>query len=84
MARISGAQCNQGGLFRRLFTRLVYSITQRRLGHVIMPIQVNAHHGTILWGYTQMERSQMSSHLVDHKLKGLAELRVATLIGCPF
>jgi hypothetical protein len=49
-----------------------------------MPIQVTAHHSKIFWGYIQMEQSQMSSKLVDHKLKGLAELRVATLVGCPF
>ena len=84
MARIPGAPANQGGLFRRLFVGLVYSLTRRRLGHVIMPLQINAHHSTILWGYGQMEQSQMGSKLVDHKLKGLAELRVATLVGCPF
>jgi hypothetical protein len=49
-----------------------------------MPIQVTAHHSKILWGYGQMEQSQAGSKLVDHKLKGLAELRVATLVGCPF
>lgn len=84
MARISGAPTNQGGLIYRLFKRIVYSMTRRRLGRVIMPIQVTAHHGRIFWGYLQMEQSQMGSHLVDHKLKGLAELRVATLVGCPF
>jgi hypothetical protein len=26
----------------------------------------------------------MNSKLVDAKLKGLAQLRVATLVGCPF
>jgi hypothetical protein len=31
-----------------------------------------------------MEQSQARSKLVDHKLKGLVELRVATLVGCPF
>ncbi len=31
-----------------------------------------------------MSQSQMSANLVDPKLKGLAELRVATLVGCPF
>jgi hypothetical protein len=31
-----------------------------------------------------MEQSQAGSKLVDPKLKGLAELRVATLVGCPF
>jgi hypothetical protein len=84
MARIPGAHRNQGGLIRRIFVGIVYSLTQRRLGHIIMPIQVTAHHPKILWGYAQMEQSQAGSKVVDHKLKGLAELRVATLIGCPF
>ena len=84
MARIPGAPRNQGGLFRRLFVGIVYSLTQRRLGKVIMPIQVTAHHPKIFWGYIQMEQSQASSKLIDPKLKGLAELRVATLVGCPF
>jgi hypothetical protein len=84
MARIPGAPVNQGSWLRRLFVKLVYALTQRRLGHVIMPIQVTAHHGKIFWGYLQMEQSQMGSHRVDHKLKGLTELRVATLVGCPF
>jgi len=84
MARIPGAPRSQGGLIRRLFVRIVYSLTQRRLGRVIMPIQVTAHHPKILWGYGQMEQSQASSKLLDPKLKGLAELRVATLVGCPF
>ena len=84
MARIPGAPSNQGGPLRRLFVSLVYALTKRRLGHVIMPIQVTAHHPKIFWGYVQMEQSQMGAKLVDHKLKGLAELRVATLVGCPF
>jgi hypothetical protein len=84
MARIPGAPSNQGGPLRRLFVGLVYSLTRRRLGRVIMPIQVTAHHPKILWGYVQMEQSQAGSKLIDHKLKGLAELRVATLVGCPF
>ena len=84
MARISGARSNQGGPVRRLFVSLVYWLTRRRLGRVIMPIQVTAHHSKIFWGYLQMEQSQMGSKLVDHKLKGLVELRVATLVGCPF
>jgi hypothetical protein len=84
MARISGAPSNQGGPIRRLFAGIVYWLTRRRLGHVIMPVQVTAHHSKIFWGYIQMEQSQAGSKLVDAKLKGLAELRVATLVGCPF
>ena len=84
MARIPGAPSHQGGPFRRLFVSLVYFLTRRRLGRVILPVEVNAHHGKIFWGYVQMEQSQGGSRLVDAKLKGLAELRVATLVGCPF
>jgi hypothetical protein len=84
MARISGAPRNQGGLIRRLFVGIVYWLIRRRLGRVIMPIQVTAHHPRIFWGYLQMEQSQMGASLLDHRLKGLAELRVATLVGCPF
>jgi len=84
MARILGAPRNQGGLLRRLLVGIVYTLTHRRLGRVIMPVQVTAHHPKIFWGYAQMEQSQASSMLIDPKLKGLAELRVATLVGCPF
>lgn len=84
MARIAGASPNQGGLFRRLFVWGIYSLTRRKLGRVVMPVQVTAHHSKILWGYGQMEQSQLASKQVDARLKGLAELRVATLIGCPF
>lgn len=84
MARIPGAPRNQGGPIRRLLVGTVYSLTRRRLGRVIMPVQVAAHHPKIFCGYIQMEQSQASSKLVDAKLKGLAELRVATLVGCPF
>ena len=84
MARISGAPLNQGGWFSRLFLRIVYSLTKKRLGHVVMPVQVTAHHPKILWGYGQMEQTQLSSKLVDAKLKGLVQLRAATLVGCPF
>lgn len=84
MARIPGAPVSQGGPLRRLFVGFVYGLTRRRLGRVIMPIQVTAHHPKIFWGYLQMEQSQLGSKLIDPKLKGLAELRVATLVGCPF
>jgi hypothetical protein len=84
MVRIPGAPANQGGPLRRLFVSFVYYLTHRRLGRVIMPIQVTAHHSKLFWGYLQMEQSQISSKLVDPRLKGLANLRVATLVGCPF
>jgi hypothetical protein len=63
MARIPGAQPSQGSLIRRWFVGVVYFLTQRRLGRVIMPIQVTAHHGKIFWGYIQMEQWRGSKEL---------------------
>jgi len=84
MPRIQGAQPNQQGPLAGLFTRIVYMLTKRKVGRVVMPVQIVAHHPKILWGYGQMEQSLASSHLIDTALKNLAQLRVATLIGCPF
>ena len=50
MARIPGAPANQGGLLRRLFVGIVYWLIRRRLGRVIMPVQVTAHHPKVFWG----------------------------------
>lgn len=84
MARIQGAQPNQQGPLSGLLTRIVYGLTKRKVGRVVMPVQIVAHHPKILWGYGQMEQALASSHLVEDALKNLAQLRVATLIGCPF
>jgi hypothetical protein len=84
MARIRGANPAQQGLLSGLFTRIVYWLTRRKIGRVVMPVQVVAHHSKLLWGYGQMEQSLAASRLVDAALKDLAQLRVATLIGCPF
>jgi hypothetical protein len=61
MARIRGAPANHGELLRRLFVGIVYWSTRRRLGRVIMPVQVTAHHPKIFWGYIQMEQAHASS-----------------------
>jgi len=84
MARIQGAIPSKQGFFQGMFTRVIYALTKRKVGRVVMPAQIAAHHSKLLWGYGQMEQSQLGSRLVDAKLKNLAELRVATLIGCPF
>jgi len=84
MARIPGADPKRQTFLAKWLTRIVYALTSRRLGRVVMPVQVTAHHPRILWGYGQMEQSLASSHLVDDGPKNLASLRVATLIGCPF
>jgi hypothetical protein len=62
----------------------VYGMTRRKLGRSVAPVRITAHHSRILWGYGQMEQSLAGSTLVDGTLKHLAEMRVATLVGCPF
>jgi hypothetical protein len=84
MARIGGADPSKQGLLQGLFTRIIYSMVKRKVGRLVMPVKIAAHHGKILWGYGQMEQSLLSSHLVDEALKNLGQLRVATLVGCPF
>jgi hypothetical protein len=84
MARIRGAEPGKQGLLSGLFTRMVYALTKRKVGRVVMPVRIVAHHAKILWGYGQMEQSLLGSRLVDAGLKDLAQLRVATLVGCPF
>lgn len=84
MERVRGADPGKQGLLAGLFTRMVYALTRRKLGHVAAPVQVTAHHTGILWGYGQMEQSMGSASKVEPTLRHLAELRVATLVGCPF
>lgn len=84
MARISGVDARQQSLLSGLFTRIVYAMTKRKVGRVVMPVKITAHHAKLLWGYGQMEQSLFSSKLVNAGLKNLAQLRVATLVGCPF
>ena len=84
MARIEGADPSKQGLFQGMFTRIIYALTKRKVGRVVMPAKIAAHHSKLLWGYGQMEQSQLGSRLVEATLKNLGELRVATLVGCPF
>jgi hypothetical protein len=84
MSRIKGAEPAQHGFLSGLLLRVFYRMSKRKLGRVVVPLQVTGHHARILWGYGQMEQSQMGSHTVPETLKELASLRVATLIGCPF
>jgi hypothetical protein len=84
MARIPRAEPSRQSFFSGLLTRIVYALTKRKLGRLVTPVTVTAHHPQILWGYGQMEQSLLSGHRVDGLLKDLVTLRTATLVGCPF
>lgn len=80
MARIEGVPPKRASLF----TRLAYVLTKRRLGRVIMPIRIQAHHPRLLRGYAHMELAQQAARSLPASLKALVDVYVARLIGCPF
>ena len=80
MARIRGVEANEAGIF----TRFIYWMTQRKLRRVVLPLKVTAHHPRLLVALGQMEMGQAAAHSVDAKIKALAGIKAATLIGCPF
>ena len=80
MARIRGLEAAEVGLF----TRFLYWVTKRKVGRVILPFKVTAHHPRLLLAVGQMEMGQKAAHAVDAKLKALASIKAATLVGCPF
>jgi hypothetical protein len=84
MARIDGAEPVKQSFLQGMFTRIIYSMTKRKVGRVVMPVRIAAHHAKLLWGYGQMEQSLLGSRQVEAALKDLGQLRVATLVGCPF
>jgi len=80
MARIEGIQPKDAGLF----TRFAYWFTKRAWGHVMEGVKIAAHSPRLLRGIGQMEMAQAKLKSVDPVLVALAEIKVATMIGCPF
>ena len=79
MSRINGI--TRGG---SLIARIVFFFSKRKVGKVTNPIRIMALNTPILWGYGQMELGQEKAKGVSHTIKLLADLRIATLVGCPF
>ncbi len=80
MARIQGVEPERAGWF----VKFVYWMTRRKIGRVVLPIKIAAHHPRLLRALAEMERGQMAATSVDGGLKSLASVKVAMLIGCPF
>jgi hypothetical protein len=80
MARIQGIEPAEAGLF----IRFVYWMTRRKLGRVILPVKIAAHHPGLLRAIGAMEAGQAAAQSVPAPIKALAGLKAATLVGCPF
>lgn len=80
MVRIRGVEKQNAGLL----VRLAYFMTRRKLGRVVTPVKVYAHHTRLLRAYAQMEMGQEAARTIEPQLKTLASVEVARRVGCPF
>jgi hypothetical protein len=80
MGRIQGVEAREAGWF----TRFLYWMVKRKVGRVILPIKIAAHHPRLLRAVGWMEMGQEVARTVDAPLKALVQIKVATLVGCPF
>ncbi len=81
MARIEGMPANKAGLF----ARFVYRSALRRYGKKIPEsLTILAHHPWVLAGQRAFSMAMDRSHRVEDRIKVLAQIKVATLVGCGF
>lgn len=80
MARIEGVPPARAGLL----TRAAYWMARRIVGKLPEPLTVAAHNPWIFRAYTGYEYALGKARRVDPKLKALAGLKSAALVGCPF
>ena len=78
--RIEGVSSSNAGLF----VRLTYWFSQRRFGKVADPLKLMGHHSWVSLGSGVFELASERSRLVELRLKELAQIKAATLVGCPF
>ena len=69
---------------KSLLARIAFWASKRKLGRVVEPLRVYALSTPVLYGYGQMELAHERMKRVPAHLLRLAQIRVATRIGCPF
>ncbi len=80
MARIDPVPRERAGWLQRMSDWMA----RRRTGVSLEPINMLGHQPNLLFGYGMFELALERGKSVDAKLKQLAQLKAATLIGCPF
>jgi hypothetical protein len=80
MARIQGIPEESASWW----LRISYWLARRRVRRVPEPLMVKAKHPAIFWAYGSYELMLERARRLDPKLKALASLKAATLVGCPF
>lgn len=69
---------------RNPLVRFTAWYSRRMMGRVPDPVAVMAHHPLVLGGYGGLELALERSHAVEERVRGLAELKTAALVGCEF
>lgn len=69
---------------RRPFARFVFWAARRKLGRTVEPLRGYARSTPVLFGSMMLEIAMERAHSVDATTRGLAELRVASRVGCQF
>lgn len=64
--------------------KAVYSRTRETFGMVPLPITVTARHADVFRAYVSFEAAFARAGRVDARLKALAAVKAAALVGCPF
>jgi hypothetical protein len=67
-----------------LKSRFIFHLIRRRLGRISLGPRLRAHHPKLLEYSSRMDQFMAASGLVPLKLKELAQVKVAALVGCPF
>jgi len=62
----------------------VYDAATAQYGKLLEPLVVTAHNLEVFRAYVAFEMAIAEAHALDSRLKALAQLKAAALIGCPF
>ena len=68
----------------RFLARVTSWMTKRRLGKELEPLVITSHHRPVFRGSVAFEFALDRSKLVDARLKALASMKAAAMVGCPF
>jgi hypothetical protein len=80
MNRTVGVQNHEAGLR----ARVIFWLTKRRLGRVPLSARIQARDPKLLEAAARMSMHIARPGAVQLKLKELAQLKVAAMVGCPF
>jgi len=80
MPRVKGVSDAEAGRV----TRGVFAAAKRRAGQVPEPLRIMAHSGGVLWAAGGFELAIARAHSVPERLKSLAGIKAAALVGCVF